>query len=100
MRANNQLVLEPIGSLQKIVQMHVPELVYLLAPMVRTNEAHLGNENLCIINGRILVEPAWTRVPRVGQDGSAHLARNLHAGQAQVADFLARQAKVLLLELV
>src|SRR5438874_470877 len=38
-RADNQLVLEPVRTLDEVVQVHVTELVDLLPPMVRPDEA-------------------------------------------------------------
>ena len=79
--------------------MHVAELVNLLAPMVGPDKTHLGYQDFGLIHRRMRVEAGRAGVADVGEERRAHFMRHRRAGQPQVADFLAGQPVVLLLEL-
>src|SRR5438874_2588820 len=91
MGGDNELVLEPLLALQEIIQVHVAELVDLLAAMVGPNETHLGDEDFRLENWRIVIQSGGAGVARVRQKRGADLAGNLRAPQPQIADLVAGQ---------
>ena len=55
-RKNNSLVLEAISAVDNIVEVHVAELLDLVAAMIGAKETHLGDQNFRLVNCRIAVE--------------------------------------------
>src|SRR2546428_3585358 len=51
---NNQLVAETFRSLHDVVQVHVAELVDLLAAVIGPNEADLGDQDLRLVHRRVI----------------------------------------------
>src|SRR5439155_16044672 len=57
MAGDNQFVLEPVGPLDEIIQVHVAELVNLLPAVSRPEEAQLRDQDLRLVRGREVVQP-------------------------------------------
>src|SRR5207247_11195791 len=88
-RADNQLVLEAVGPLDEVVEVHVAELVDLLAAVVGPDEAHFGDEDLGLVDRRVVVEAGRAGIAGVGDERHAHLPRYGHPGQPQTANAVA-----------
>src|SRR5438552_650907 len=73
--ADQQLVVKTIGPLQEIVQVHVTELVDLLAAVVGTDETEFRDQDLRLEDRRIGVQARRARVAGVAQQRCSHLAR-------------------------
>src|SRR6516162_5042836 len=97
-RKNDQFVLKPVGPFDHVVQVHVAELVDLFPPVAWPDEADFGNEDFRLVDRRVSVQTGRAGIARVGQERGSHLASYRRAAQAQVANLLARQALILLLE--
>src|SRR5262249_35504531 len=98
MGENDQLVLETIGSLDHVIEMHVPELVDLFAAMAGPDEADLGNENLGLVNGWVVIQAGRTRVAAIGHERRSSLAGHARAAEAEISNLLAGQAVIFFLE--
>src|SRR5262245_66016188 len=61
-RRDDQFVLEPRGAFHEVVQVHVAELVNLVAAVARPDEAQLRDEDLRVEAGRAVVESRGRRV--------------------------------------
>src|SRR5437870_5295694 len=100
MGKDEQLVFESVRALDEIIQVHMAELVYLLAAVVRANKAHLGDQDLRLESGREVVQARGARIACIGEQRRADLAGHLRSREAQIANLVAGQALEFLLELV
>ena len=99
-RGDDQLVLEPIGARQEIIEMCVAELVDLVRQLGLADEGHLHDEHLGAVDVGEGVQSLRGGVAEIRDLRDADLGRDLDARQPQVADLLDRQARVLGLELL
>src|SRR5262245_19967486 len=99
MRADDELILEAVGALQKIIQVHVAELVNLLPEMIGPDEAQLGDEDLSLEDGRAAIQSRGAGVAGVSNERCPHFTRHRRSCQPQISDLLAGQPQVLLLQL-
>src|SRR5579883_1152437 len=97
MRTDNYLVMETIGPLDVVIQVHVAEFVDLLAPVVGANEAQLGDEDLGLINRWISVHTSRIGIAGIGNQRGPDLACYRHARQTEIADLVSRQTVIFLL---
>src|SRR5262245_56590165 len=99
MSANNEFVLKAIGTLQEVVQMHVAELVNLLASVLRSDKAKLRKQDLVLKGCRTVIKTRWAGVACVGNERRSHFLCHRCSGQAEFSDLIARQPKVFFFEL-
>ena len=99
MRGQDPLVAEAIDPLQKVVEVHVPELVDLVLAMAGGDEGHLHDQHLGLVHGLAGVQPGRCAVAEVSHAGNADFGRDVGSAQTQVANLVAGQALELRLQL-
>ena len=88
---DDQFVFEPICPLDKIVQVHVAELVDFLPPVLRAVEGQFGNQDAGLKCGFAIVEAFRRRVTRVANQRKPHLGRHFFTRKFAVSDFVLRK---------
>src|SRR5262249_40794188 len=96
---NNELISKKISSLDHVVQVHVSEFMNLLPAMAGPDEAHLRDQNLGLIDGRIAIQAGRTRVACITQRWLARFAGYHGARKPEIANPLTRQAVIFFLQL-
>ena len=73
---DDEFVFELVGALQDVVQMSVAELVNLLLAMLRAVKGHLRDENLCFVNGGVVIQADGSGVAEITDQRNADFAGN------------------------
>src|SRR5688572_6816734 len=100
MGSDNEFVLESSATFDDVVQMDMPKLVDFVLSVRRMDECDLGDEYAGLIHRRTVVEALGRAVAQVRHQWQSNLIRHLRSGQAEVADLLPRQSRILRLELL
>ena len=56
---DDEFVVEEVGTVEEVVEVHVAELVDVFLAMVRRDEGQLANQDLGLVHHRVVVEARW-----------------------------------------
>src|SRR5688572_907833 len=100
MGSDNEFILESFAAFDDVVQMDMPKLVDFVLSVRRMDECDLGDEYAGLIHRGTVVEAFRRAVAQVRHKWQSNLICHFRSGQAEVADLLPRQSRILRLELL
>ncbi len=82
MRGDDQLILEFVTTVNKVVEVHVAELVDFFFTVIGRDKSHLADLDLGLVHFGTVVEASRGRIAGVGNERRAMFGRNFGASNS------------------
>lgn len=89
---DDQFVLEAVGSIEEVVEVHVAELVNFFAAMFGPEEGHFGDEDFAGVDVGVSIEAWGSGIAGEADEGGEGFGSDFGALESQVADLVSAES--------